>query len=253
MFTVILNICRLNIKKIQTTHVTSSNILPKIVSNFQQIKSDLQNSFSYSRADHIPRYLKIAIESLHHQQIENKLSVIDELRQLADKYPQHHWLIVEALASFVKNQELADPQMLVSSNSTLPIREEIQAALTVIISRNPQQDPQNAQLDLSYTHMRGANLPQANLEQANLYRVNLAGANLVGANLSESILSAANLVGANLTGANLSGAILSAANLAGANLTNANLHGASLYLANLEEVVFYQTILTGANLREAKL
>ncbi|QLE54609.1 pentapeptide repeat-containing protein [Nostoc sp. TCL26-01] len=253
MFTVILNICRLTTKKIQSTHITSANIFPQIVFNPQLIQSDLQKLFFSRRSHHIPQYLKIALENIHHQQIENKLSVIYQLGQLANEHPQYHWLIIEALASFVKNQEITHPQMLVSSNSTLLMREEIQAALTVIISRNPHQYPQSEQLDLSYTNMRGADLRQANLVQANLYQVNLADANLTGANLSDSILSAANLAGANLTGANLSGAILSAANLAGANLTNANLQGANLYLANLEDVFFHQTILTGANLREAKL
>ncbi|MCF4966843.1 pentapeptide repeat-containing protein [Nostoc sp. CMAA1605] len=174
------------------------------------------------------------------------LATITQLENLARNYSQYSWLILEFLSDFVRQHTKINP------SSTHQIRAEIQAILTVITQIHRQPETENAQLDLSHTDLRGANLQKANLEWANLYHVNLAGANLSQANLSGAILSAANLSGANLANANLSGAILSAANFSQANLTSANLYQANLYLANLQQANLDETILDKANLREAK-
>ncbi|MHC5612170.1 MAG: pentapeptide repeat-containing protein [Nostoc sp.] len=196
--------------------------------------------------------LRIASEQLGNNTIETSLAVINDLEQIAHNHPQYHWIIIDILTTFVRENAPYMPQEEVTSNLRAKVRVDIQAALTVIARRDANKDPENEQLDLSHTDMRGANLNGANLEQTNLYQANLAGANLREANLAGAILSAANLQGANLYLANLEGAILSAANLSGANLSGANLHRASLYLAGLHGAILNNAILDGANFRETK-
>jgi Pentapeptide repeats (8 copies) len=235
---------------------TMKNILPR--NNIQPSKISLwihtfQKQVKKNQYYSPKQRLIIASEQLGHQTIEASLAIISDLEQLAHNHPQYHWIIIDILATFIRENAPCIPQEKVTSNLSTKVRIDIQAALTVIAKRDANKDPENEQLDLSYTDMRGANLNGANLEQANLYQANLAGSNLREANLAGAILSAANLEGANLYLANLKGAILSAANLERANLCGANLHRASLYLARLHGASLNDAILDGANLREIKL
>ncbi|MFS0513841.1 pentapeptide repeat-containing protein [Nostoc sp. UIC 10607] len=231
------------------------NILP--TNNSQVSKIYLKIQDFQKKVNKIPNYspkqrLRIAIEQLGDNTRETNLAVINDLERIAHDFPQYHWIIIEILTNFVRENAPYIPQAEITSNLPTKVCVDIQAALTVIARRDINKDPENEQLDLSHTDMRGANLNRANLEQTNLYQTNLSGANLTEANLAGAILSAANLEGANLYLANLEGAILSAANLKGANLKGANLHCASLYLAGLHGAVLNDAILDGANLREAK-
>lgn len=199
---------------------------------------EIQERYSYQH------YFMNAIPRLEDNSIETSLSAIHDLEHLAKMRPQYHWIVMDILANFVKNK--------VPINSSTNLQPVIQAAITVIGMRDVTKDPENEQIDLSYTNLSGLNLYGVNLAQSNLYKTNLSNANLATVNLEGAILSAANLSGANLNFANLSGAILSAANLSGANLNYANLHRANLYLANLQNAILDNTILDGANLRETK-
>ncbi|MEH1870853.1 pentapeptide repeat-containing protein [Nostoc sp.] len=227
---------------------TNNNQLSKIYLRIHAFKikvNQTQHQLSKER-------LKIAIEQLGNNTIETSLAIISDLEQIAQNHPQYHWIIMDILTTFIRENASYIPEENVTSNLSTKVRVDIQAALTVIARRDVSKDPKNEQLDLSHTDIRGANLNKANLEQANLYQANLAGANLREANLAGAILSAANLEGTNLYLANLEGAILSAASLKGANLEAANLHCASLYLVRLHGAVLNDAILDGANLREAK-
>ncbi|MEA5576419.1 pentapeptide repeat-containing protein [Anabaena sp. UHCC 0451] len=209
------------------------------------IKNNQNNNFYQD-------YLMKVLQQLDHNSIETSLSAINDLERLAEMNPQYHWIIMDMLTNFLRNKAVNLSTEEVINNSSLNTRTVIQAAINVIAKRDTKKDPENEQIDLSYTDLRGVNLEGANLEQTNLYQANLTGANLNSANLSGAILSAANLTGANLNSANLSGAILSAANLSSANLSGANLHRANLYLASLEDAILNDAILDGANLREVK-
>ena len=107
--------------------------------------------------------------------------------------------------------------------------------------------------NLSGANLRGANLSRANLRGANLSRANLRGANLSGANLSGANLSGANLSRVNLSGANLSRVNLSRADLSRVNLSGADLRGANLSRANLSGADLSGANLSGANLSRANL
>ncbi|MBN3870246.1 MAG: pentapeptide repeat-containing protein [Nostoc sp. JL33] len=212
----------------------------------------LQEQVKKTQHQSLKERLRIASEQLGNKTIETSLVVINDLEQIAHNHPEYHWIIIDILTTFVRENSPYIPQEQVTTNQSTKVRVDIQAALTVIARRDANKDPENEQLDLSHTDMRGANLNGANLEQINLYQANLAGANLREANLAGAIISAANLEGANLYLANLEGTILSAANLEGANLSGANLHCASLYLAGLHGAILNDARLDGANLREAK-
>jgi hypothetical protein len=244
MLTVIINAFHVMRNILPINHNHFSKILLKIYDFPEQVKR-IQH--------HSPKQrLRIAIEQLGNNTMEISVAIINDLEQIAHNHPQYHWIIMNILTSFIRENAAYTLQKEVISNPGAKVRGDIQAALTVIARRNVNKDPENEQLDLSHTDIRGANLNGANLEQTNLYQANLAGANLTKANLEGAILSAANLEGANLYSANLKGAILSATNLQRANLQKANLHRASLYLANLHGVVLDDAILDGANFREAK-
>jgi hypothetical protein len=225
-------------------NIQLSKIFLSIPSFQEQVKKNQHHSQK--------QRLRIASEQLKNNTIEISLAVINDLEQIAQNHPQYHWIIIEILTTFVRENAPYMPQEKVTSNLSTKVPVDIQAALTVIARRDVNKDPESEQLDLSYTDMRGVNLNGANLEQTNFYQANLAGANLREANLAGTILSAANLEGANLYLANLEGAILSAANLERANLSGANLHRASLYLAGLHGAILNDAILDGANLRETK-
>lgn len=244
MLTVITNAFHVMINILPTNDKQLSKIFLKIYDFPEQIKQ-IPHSSPKQR-------LKIAIEQLGNHTIETSVAIINDLEQIAHNHPQYHWIIMEILTSFIRKNTSDTPQKQLISNPGAKIRRDIQAALTVIARRDVNQDPENEQLDLSHTDIRGANLNQANLEQINFYQANLAGANLKEANLEGAILSAANLERANLYSANLKGAILSASNLQWANLQKANLYRASLYLAKLHGVILNDATLDGANFREAK-
>lgn len=217
-------------------------LVVKIIPWMLEIKDLFQNNQINYRHEH--QLMKV-INRVESNNLETSLSAINELENLAKINPQYHWIIMNMLSNFIRK----NPVNLISKETHH--RQIIQAAVTVIVNRDINKDPENEQIDLSHTDLRGLNLKSANLENTNLYRANLSQANLNNANLSSAILSAANLSGANLKCVNFSGAILSAANLNGSNLTGANLHRANLYLASLENAVLNDAILAGANLREA--
>ena len=244
MLTVIINTFQ-DIKNILPTNNSQLSKICLRIHAFQVKVSQNQQQLPKER-------LRIAIEQLGNKTIETSLAVINDLEQIAQNHPQYHWIIMDILTTFVRENAPYMPQEKVTSNLSTKVRVDIQAALTVIARRDINKDPENEQLDLSHTDMRGANLNKANLKQTNLYQANLAEANLTEANLAGAILSAANLEGTNLYLANLEGAILSAASLKGANLFGANLQCASLYLAGLHGAVLNDAIFDGANLREAK-
>ncbi|WP_154655834.1 pentapeptide repeat-containing protein [Fortiea contorta] len=234
-------------------HITK-NLLTKskiyLKSLFSQANS-VETKINLTHKQPPTQYLKIAITNLQNRHIETNLATIDNLEQIAQKYPQLHWEITVILTNFVRRSTPYLPQTENKPHPSPTVCEDIQAALSVIARRNAKQDPENEQLDLSYTDMTDVILCGASLEKANLYQANLAGVDLTGANLRGAILTAANLQGANLKGANLEQAILSAANLENANLTGANFHRANLYLAKLHQATLNHAILTQANLKEA--
>ena len=123
---------------------------------------------------------------------------IYSLERIAKDSPKDQWTIMEVLTAFVRKnspisaeiKELDDKseEKIKALENLEPVNIQVQAALTVIGRRNPDQD--NTQedkvtkiLDLSEINLNHANLESANLEFANLESANLESANLESANL----------------------------------------------------------------------
>lgn len=230
-------------------HSSKKNLLLNIILGvvFRQQK---QHDISSAR---MKERLMMAVEKLHHQTVDQRLEGVLELEKLANLSCKYNWEIIEILTAFVRKNAPLKMHEPAEAIPVFKIYPDIQAALSVISTKDRQHYSESEQIDLSYTDLSGANLNEANLAGANLYHANLSGVNLAGANLTGAILSAANLSRANLAGANLANAIISAANLSQANLAKANLLRANFYLANLYQANLQNAILDGANLREAKL
>ena len=198
--------------------------------------------------------------------IEVRLGAIYALERIARDSPRDHWTIMEVLTAYVRQNAPAIPP---GTAPEIPppqtLRTDIQAILTVLGRRliNPRRERPGQQLDLSLTHLPGADLGEANLQNASFREANLENAFLKNANLQGATLSNANLQSANLRNTRLQGASLykarlqgaqlekaslqrvslDAANMQGANLDRANLQGASVWVDTLQGAHLYRTDL----------
>ena len=164
-----------------------------------------------------------AIEQLGQEGDDNmaiRLGGIYALERIARDSEKDHGPIMEVLTAYVrekaprKNDDY-EPQAADERPPT-----DIQAILTVIGRRETTgKGRRNDRLNLSKTHLVGAELTEAKLD----------GAILSDADLSKAHLSDAYLSGAHLRGAHLRGTIL-----IGTDLTGTILSGADLALAHLE-------------------
>ena len=192
--------------------------------------------------------------------------------------------VVAVLCAFVRNRAntaAAESSPIRLASILTPA--DIQAALTVVGTRNTAHDGSATVVDLTCAYLSGACLSRAllsgaNLTGADLRRALLSGAYLSGANLSCALFSGANLTDAYLTGADLtaadltsgrftgahfsradlssadlSGAFFCGANLASADLSGAHLSGAYLSGANLHHTNLARADLSGADLSGADL
>lgn len=213
-------------------------------------------------------YFSKSIDQLKSKDLDVRIGAISTLETIA-KYsqPAEHWTIMEYLAAFVRTNA---PRKEEDERSP-ELREDIQAALTVIGRRDTDKDLENQTLNLSNTDLRGAELREANLQMVNFYQANLQrtiltkaqlqGADLGKANLQQANIIEANIQGAILTEAQLQGAFfnrtnlqqsdLMAANLEGAQLSSANLQKALLKLANLQSTRLCHAQLQGADIRRS--
>jgi len=210
-------------------------------------------TYRLSREGHLTdRYTK-AVEQLGSDKIEVRLGGIYALERLMRDSSTDQPTIVEVLAAYIRQHApLSHPALAVSaapapSASTRPRLAgarraprpvlpdqpdaDVQAALTVL-GRRTAVAAENP-IDLTGTHLAGAQLDWANLTDARLIEANLTGAWLDWANLAGATLFWANLTDAGLDGANLTDAGLDGANLTDARLIEANLTGAGLDRANL--------------------
>ncbi len=91
-----------------------------------------------------------------------------------------------------------------------------------------------SKIDLSYCHLKDANLEKVNLQGAELYGTNLEGAILFEANLKKTHLCCTNLKNACLENANLQDAWIDHAVLKGVDFRGANLQGTTILYADFE-------------------
>jgi hypothetical protein len=206
-----------------------------------------------------------ATDQLGSDKLDIRLGGIYSMERIARDSKADQAPVIEVLSAFVRDHAAGSPTATASpvapsttSIVTPRVPTDLQAALTVLESRNKSHDPSGYTLDLSHSDLSGADLSLANLSLANLSGANLVDANLFGANLSRAYLSGADLSGAhvletNLSGANLSNVDLSKANLSGADLSLANLSGANLSNVDLSKANLSMADPSNANLSGADL
>jgi hypothetical protein len=192
-----------------------------------------------------------AITNLGSRSIEVRLGGIYALQRLMQDSRRDQPTVVAVLCAFVRDQTASTTKTHGSQTSRVPT--DVQAALTVVGTRNIAHDGQTNAVDTTAVDFDGAQLANARLGNLQLPSADFIAANLTGADLSFADLVGANLTGANLTGANLTTASLSSANLDGANLDGANLTAADLTYATLGGAWLINADLTGANLTGAHL
>ncbi len=180
---------------------------------------------------------------------------------------------IHAVRSLMDEVDQLLAQSSLGTEEALELRRETPPWLVRKIAERCEEDPSDANGDLSGIDYRdgclagmdltGADLSGAQLQKTDLSRANLAGADLSEAQLEQVDLSYANLEGAILVGASLNRALLRGAKLDGASLFRAKMDGVRildtslrytcLRKAVLRGAIFGQVDLTGADLGEACL
>jgi uncharacterized protein YjbI with pentapeptide repeats len=225
------------------------------------------SSFRESQQAEVTDWYSAAITDLGSSSTDARVGGIYLLQQVMDAAPAKQPVVIEILTTFIRDHAPLprNPIQQQASLRGLPIYRpaaDVQAALTVLASRNPAYD-NGAVIDLNLTNLTGANLPSANFSGVCLVGAILSGANLQSATLNGADLFKADADGANLLQADLSDADLDNSILLSANTfddvanpvqnTETNLTGAELWQANLTGADFASANFTGSNLVQAVL
>jgi len=219
--------------------------------------------------------------------LEVRLGAIYALERIAQDSERDHITVMEVLCAYIRENapassardhdlgdwpdwpEDADAHWKRGQNlrawafNLPPPRVDIQAALTVIGRRTPDQieierrqrrseDDPGFRLDLRATNLQRADLSRANLDHALLTDAQMEGTNLRWAHMEGASLREAHMEGANLTSANIAGARVTEAWLQGAVLSGTNMEGADLRGARIEMTLVNEPIMRRANLRSAR-
>ncbi len=206
-----------------------------------------------------------AVDQLGNNELCVRVGGIFALEQIAQSSPEDHWVVMEVLTSYIRDQSLQkksvfepkveeEKNQLQGSNiqsilsniraeNATSVTTDIQAALTVIGRRNSRQDPKDRVINLRFCDMRGADLKNAKLNNADLRGTRISGANIESASLSC----------ANLQGTDLTNTVLNNANLRKAKLNHALLNYADLKKTDLQDADLTNAQLKKANLQKAKL
>ncbi len=192
-----------------------------------------------------------AIANLGSASIDVRLGGIYALQRLMQDSPRDQPTIIAIMCAFVREHTASTVKSQKPPTSPQPT--DVEAALTVVGTRNIAHDGPMTFIDLDHANLTHATLTAVNFAG----EANFAGANFVGADLAYATLGAnftrANFVGADLTGAAFFGADLAGANLSGANLTGADLSHTDLAGASLEQANLTRADLTGADLSHTDL
>jgi len=169
--------------------------------------------------------------------VSERAGAIGALRELANQYPQHYWLIASAMAGYLRARTPWPPA---SGRELQPLppdqRGDVEAVWTMF--KDPPPDDQksegqsNRRLDLSGTDLRGANLRNAYLSWADLSRACLHEAHLDDAQLQHAVFNDAHVQRAHFN----------AAHLENASFRNAEVEHANFSGAHVEETNFQTAI-----------
>ena len=207
-----------------------------VVADKQARASELQASTA-ERSLLNERYQKGA-EMLGHAVLSVRLGGIYALELLAREYPRdYHIQIMELLCAFVRNP-IVDTATAYSreegssrSQSTLRLRDDVQAAMEIIGRRLDHQltieKEKGFRIDLNGAQLSHLSLESPNLSEALLRKANLTFAGIVGKE-STALLRRVDFQDADLSGAHIWFADLTESNFAGADLSDLSLVGTNL-------------------------
>jgi uncharacterized protein YjbI with pentapeptide repeats len=179
-----------------------------------------------------------AITNLSSSNVVIQLGGIYGLQRIMVDSPSEQPDVLSVLCAYVRSKSPGTGAF----SPNVRIAPEVQAALTVIVTRNPAHD-YGAEIDLSETDLSGADLAGAQLDNADMENSNLTFADLDGAHLIGTDFADSRLVYASLDNSTSIGI-----KFVGTNLTQANLSGADLRLADFDEPTLLDTYLVGARL-----
>jgi hypothetical protein len=173
-----------------------------------------------------------AITNLGSPSVDVRLGGIYSLQRIMQDSPRDQPTIVAVLCAFVRDHARAAAVKTVHS-PTASSPTDIEAALTVVGTRNTAHDGSATVVDFT-----GADLSNLDLSRATLPSVNLSGADLTFTDLSHAELFYAILSGAALSHTNLSHADLWHADLTGVLVDKPNFSNADLTCAKLSHADF---------------
>ena len=171
-----------------------------------------------------------AIDQLGSEKLQVRIGGTFALERIARDSARDQGAIVEVLTAFIREQAPLRPELDDRNHDDTDARPsaDVQAALTVLARRAPDNDSPGLELRLNDCSLANAALVDANLGGAWLHRTCLAGCGLGRAHLGGARLMSSHLEGADLSNAELRKADLAGAHLQGANLTSADLAEATL-------------------------
>lgn len=227
------------------------------------IEKNIQITNEVRIADRFSR----AVEELGTHKLEIQLAGIFMLEKIASESQMDHWIIMEILTAYVRENLPFNPEAVDLNDHQKNIENgddsfkqkrlatNIQAILSVIGRRKwlNEEVEQNHFLNLRKTNLKYADLRNAWLIGANFRGTNLERANLMGANLAGAFLAESNLKNANLLNANLEEADLRKANFEGVKLTGVNFQGANFTGVNIKGADLSESLLKEVNFNNVRL
>jgi uncharacterized protein YjbI with pentapeptide repeats len=189
-----------------------------------------------------------SIEHLGNEKIDIRLGGIYALEQISIDSSKYHWTIMEILSAFVREKSKET-----SSKKLEKMKEDIQAALTVMNRRCAEQDPQGKKINLMQVNLKLVEFQAANISGVNLSRSDFTSANFSGANFSNSDLMNSDFSFANFSDVNFSGSDLRNVKFFRTNLSGADFSNSDLSDSYLCESDLTNSKLIGTNLNNAHL
>ena len=225
------------------TLVTAATAVGALIFNgisLQQSRAQInavQTQNLISEQGQITDRMTAALENVGSTALDVRIGGIYELGRIANDSPRDQPAVVQILSAFVRDHSpLASHPFYDPGKGKALIGSDIQAALSVLGSRNPAYDD-NVTIDFYDVDLRGADFAGGNFAGAYLALADLTQADVSHADFSRADLAEAGLSEADATGTNFSDAILVDADLTEASIDNAT----NFSKANLNSTDFLAT------------
>lgn len=212
----------------------------------RQASGELENrrkELQIAQEGQVTERFTAAVELLGENKTDMRLGGIYALQRIMQDSHRDQPAIANVLNAYVRTKRPANGKS---------IREDVQSALTVLVTRDVAHD-KTFVADLQDTYLVGADLVDANLRGVWLDGADLRNAGLDDADLRASAIQRADLRNASLGTARMHQASLYGSDLRKAILWRTDLRNASLYRTDLRRAYMEEADLRNANLGEADL